>query len=150
MNRTLLLATSGILLAAQLNTATADEHQAGKALYETNCAACHGATGGMDLSKRIAPPIAAVRMHYIETYPEQDAFVKAVSSWVAKQDEANSLMRGAIRKFNLMPPVAVSPEDAQKIAAFIYGGDIDKPEGFKEHVNQEHAKEGRKHQKDAN
>jgi Spy/CpxP family protein refolding chaperone len=109
-----------------------DSHESGEKLFKTHCAACHGANvGGMDMSKRIAPPIAAVRLHYIGTYPDQDSFVKAVSAWVEKQDASKSLMRGAINKFNIMPPIIIPKEDAEKIAAYIYAGDIEKPKGFR-------------------
>lgn len=113
----------------------------GKTLYMTHCSSCHGNAGGMDMSKRLAPPIAAVRMHYIGPYPDRASFIMAVSGWVEKQDEKKSLMRGAIRRFNLMPPVYVSKEDAVMIAGYIYDGEIDKPAGFDEHVEKMHGKQ---------
>lgn len=122
--------------------ASDDEHEEGKKLYKAQCAACHGATGGMDMNKRIAPPIAGVRMHYINAHPEKDAFVTAVSGWLANQDETKSLMPGAIKQFKLMPPLEIALEDAEKIAAYIYAGEIDKPEGFDKHVEQMHGKKG--------
>jgi len=126
-------------------TFASDGHEEGEKLYKTNCAVCHGSTGGMDMNKRIAPPIAAVRMHYIGTYPDKTNFINAVSSWVEKQDPNKSLMRGAIQKFNIMPPLAVNKEDAQKIAAYIYAGKIEELEGFKEHVEKEHGKQSKNH-----
>ena len=117
-----------------------DNHKNGEQLYRAHCSACHGNTGGMDMSKRIAPPIVAVRMHYIGTYADKDSFVIAVADWVEKQDENNSLMRGAIRRFNIMPPVSISREKAEKIAAYIYDGNIEKPEGFQKHFEEHHGK----------
>ncbi len=123
--------------------ATDNPYEEGEKLFKTHCAACHGANvGGMDMSKRIAPPIAAVRLHYIGTYPDQASFVEAVAGWVEKQDPAKSLMRGAIRRFKIMPPIVIPKEDAKKIAAYIYAGDIEKPKGFREHVAEEHGKKG--------
>ena len=117
-----------------------DEHKNGQQLYKANCASCHGNKGGMDMNKRVAPPIIAVRMHYIGTYSDKDSFVMAVADWVEKQDEDNSLMRGAISRFNIMPPVSISRKDAEKIAAYIYAGDIEKPEGFQKHFEERHGK----------
>ncbi len=94
----------------------------------------------MDMSQRVAPPIAAVRLHYINIHPDKTSFVTAVTNWVEKQDENKSLMRGAIRRFNLMPPVSVTKEDAQKIASYIYAGNIEKPAGFDKHVEEMHGK----------
>ena len=94
----------------------------------------------MDMNKRVAPPIIAVRMHYIGTYADKDSFVMAVADWVEKQDADNSLMRGAIRRFNIMPPISISRSDAEKIAAYIYDGDVEKPEGFQQHFEERHGK----------
>ena len=142
MKLTKTLSAIALVLLSYNALASDDEHGEGEKLYKMQCAACHGATGGMDMNKRIAPPIAGVRMHYISAHPEKDAFVAAVSGWLANQDESKSLMRGAIRKFKLMPPVTVAQEDAEKIAAFIYAGKIEKPQGFDEHVEEMHGKKG--------
>ncbi|MCP4074893.1 MAG: cytochrome c [Gammaproteobacteria bacterium] len=140
MTITKLLIASAIIAISQ--TAFAAEHQQGEQLYKVYCDACHGMSGGMDMSKRVAPPIAAVRMHYIGYYRDEDSFVNAVSGWVEKQDPNRSLMRGAIRRFNLMPPVAIKNEDARKIARYIYAGNLQKPAGMEEHVLQQHKKAG--------
>jgi len=137
----LLLITS--LLLSQASFASDDKYEAGEKLFKTHCASCHGANvGGMDMNKRIAPPIAAVRLHYIGSYPDETSFVQAISGWLEKQDESKSLMRGAIRKFKIMPPLSIPKDDATKIATYIYAGDIEKPEGFEKHVEEEHGKMG--------
>ena len=112
----------------------------GEKLYKTYCSACHGATGGMDMNKRVAPPIIAVRMHYMGPYPDKTTFVAAVANWVEKQDASKTLMPGAIRKFKIMPPVSVARQDAEKIAAYIFEGDIEKPSGFDQHFEEMHGK----------
>ncbi|NOQ89315.1 MAG: c-type cytochrome [Gammaproteobacteria bacterium] len=129
------------IFASHLAQANNDVEE-GRQLYKTYCSACHGASGGMDMNKRVAPPIIAVRMHYIGSYPDEMSFVAAVADWVEQPDTSNSLMRGAIRKFNIMPPVSVAREDVQKIAAYIYQGNIDKPTGFDEHFEEMHGKRG--------
>jgi mono/diheme cytochrome c family protein len=129
------------IIASQAVQANNDIEQGGQ-LYKTYCSACHGATGGMDMSKRVAPPVIAVRMHYIGRYPDKSSFIAAVTNWIEKQDASKTLMPGAIRKFNIMPPVAVAREDAQKIAAYIYEGNIDKPAGFDKHFEEMHGKRG--------
>jgi cytochrome c len=137
------LPQSALLLASILVSQTtlasdSNKENESAALYKANCSSCHGNTGGMDMHKRVAPPIVAVRMHYLGSYPEKDAFVLAVSQWVEKQDASQSLMRGAIRRFNIMPPISIAKEDAEKIAAYIFDGDIDKPAGFDQHYNERH------------
>ena len=119
----------------------------GQQLFTTYCSACHGLTGGMDMSQRVAPPIIAVKMHYIQTYNEQASFVKAITGWVAKPDEAKTLMPGAIRRFNVMPVIPVTSEDAKKIATYIFKGDVEKPQGFDQHFQQRHGKSAKKNKK---
>ena len=137
-----LVITTTILLSSTA-FATDEKSPSGEKLFNTYCIACHGAkVGGMDISKRIAPPIAAVKMHYIDRYPDQTSFVTAISSWIEKQDKSKSLMRSAINKFKLMPPIVVPKADAEKIAMYIYAGKIEEPEGFRQHVEDEHGKAG--------
>ena len=50
-------------------------------------------------------------------------------------------MRGAIRRFNIMPPVSVSRQHAEKIAAYIYDGNIEKPAGFDQHFQEMHGQQ---------
>lgn len=135
--------TKTLLLACMLSTQAVlanSEIKQGEHLYKTFCSSCHGLSGGMDMNQRVAPPIAGVRLHYISIHPDKASFVAAVSNWLDKQDENKSLMRGAIRRFNIMPPISVSKEDALKIAHYIYAGDLEKPEGFDKHVEEMHGK----------
>jgi len=118
----------------------AGDHQTGQQLYKANCASCHGTTGGMDMSKRKAPPIIGVRMHYIGTYSDKDSFVMAIADWVENRNVDTSMMRGAIRRFGVMPAVKVSREQSEKIAAYIYEGDLEKPKGFQQHYEERHGK----------
>ena len=127
-----------IFMLLQQTVLADNEESQGKHLYKTLCSSCHGLSGGMDMGQRVAPPIAAVRFHYIGAYPDKTSFVTAMTNWVEKQDENKSLMRGAIRRFNIMPPISVSKQDTQKIASYIYAGDIEKPPGFDEHVKEMH------------
>jgi len=117
--------------------------EAGRQLYEKNCAVCHGATGGMDMSKRLAPPMIGVKKHYTKKHPDKASFVAAVKSWLEKPEKGKSLMKGAIHKFNLMPTIPVSAEDAEKIAVYMFEGELDKPEGFDEHMKKKHGGKGK-------
>lgn len=137
LSQSSLLVTLILLSQASLASDSNKENE-GEALYKTHCSSCHGNTGGMDMHKRVAPPIVAVRMHYIGTYPDKSSFVLAVSQWVEKQDASQSLMRGAIRRFNIMPPISIAKEDAEKIAAYIFDGDIEKPAGYDQHHKERH------------
>jgi len=114
------------------------KQSSGSNLFDQHCNVCHGLTGGMNMKKRIAPPIAGVRMHYLSAHKDEHSFVNAITSWLEKPDASNSLMPGAIRHFNLMPPINVPIEDAKVIAEYIFKGDIEAPKGYKEHYQQMH------------
>ena len=108
----------------------------GAELFEENCASCHLGSGSQ--SERTAPPIFGVRNHYIQAYPKKEEFVSAVVKWLEEPNEAASLMPGAISRFELMPQIEVSADDAEKIAEYIHAGDFNEPGWYKEHYKQEH------------
>ena len=93
----------------------------GYELMKTNCFVCH--MEKPDPSKRgqmIAPPMLRVQEHYKPSYPKKEAFVTAIKTWVKNPSEDKVMMPGAVRKFNLMPKLAVSDADLQLIAETLY------------------------------
>lgn len=138
--KTLLLFTL-ISLSYQQSGASENLEQ-GKQLFTNYCSACHGVTlgqgNGKGMGNRLAPPIIAVKKHYIDTYSDEQSFVKAIADWVAKPDESKTLMRGAIRRFKIMPAMPFPRSDIEKIASYIFKGDIEKPNGFDQHFKEEH------------
>ncbi|MDH5600121.1 MAG: cytochrome c [Gammaproteobacteria bacterium] len=123
------------------NVSASSENIKGQQLYIKHCDSCHGVKHGMDMSKRVAPPVFAVKMHYIGTYADKDSFVMAIADWLETRDANNSMMRGAVRRFGVMPEVKVSRDEAEKIAAYIYQGKLESPEGFQQHFEQMHGKQ---------
>ncbi len=119
-----------------------NQDNSGAQLYKTYCEVCHGTTGGMDMNKRLAPPVMAIRMHYGNKLATKNEFVNAIVDWLEKPTESKSLMRGAIKRFNLMPLIPVAKDDAINIAEYIYQGNLDSPEGLKEHMDERHGKGG--------
>ncbi|MCW8899938.1 MAG: cytochrome c [Gammaproteobacteria bacterium] len=117
-----------------------NEHKEGIKLYVKHCISCHGTEGGMDMSKRVAPPAFAVKMHYIGTYADKDSFVMAIADWLENRDADNSMMPGAVLRFGVMPAVKVTRDEVEKIAAYIFEGDLESPEGFQQHYEDMHGK----------
>lgn len=109
----------------------------GEKLYQQHCGACHGATA--QGQRRIAPPLFAVKNHYLAVHDEELTFVDAINAWVAKPEEEKSLMKGAIRSFNLMPKIPVSEEIVTKIAEYIYSDKVTIPEAYKKHYESRHS-----------
>ena len=108
----------------------------GEKLYKQHCTVCHGATAAGQ--RRIAPPIFAVKNHYLAVHDEELTFVDAINAWVANPAEDKSLMKGAIRHFNLMPKIAVPESDVTKIAEYIFSDAVGVPEAYKRHYAQNH------------
>jgi cytochrome c553 len=105
---------------------------------KTLCYACHSPTAEMDM--RMAPPMVAVKMHYTKEYKTQEDFVNAIWEFMQDPKKENSLMKGAINRFGLMPYVPYKEEDIKAIAGYIYNNDLEKPDWFDEHMKQEHGK----------
>lgn len=126
------------------------------ALLQTHCYACHNpeATSHDAL---LAPPMAAVKSHYLRTHTHVDSFVKAMTQYVALPDSQNSLMPGAIKKFGLMPQQAFPVDDVAAIAAHVFHYKPEEPSWYAEHHRQKHqgmqdekhkhGGNGKKHQK---
>jgi|GEM_PF-670993 len=140
----LLLVVGGTVFAAGKNagnkTDTAAPHP-GKKLYETTCLVCHAHHGKKHGQKkgdhgekkaehkRLAPPMHAVKKHYIKDYPEKEEFVKAVSAWAKKPDANKAKLKHAVEKFGLMPPQNLKKKELNKIAAYIYDKEFKKGHG---------------------
>ncbi len=108
-------------------TVTASISSKGYKLMEQKCFICH--TAKPDPSKRgsmIAPPMAKVQEHYKPQYATKEAFTKAIVSWVKNPSKENTLMPGAIRKFNLMTKMPYDEADVKIIAETLFDMDFGK------------------------
>ncbi len=106
-------------------TKTPKVSEKGYALMKQNCFVCH--MEKPDPSKRgqmIAPPMLRVQEHYRPSYPNKEEFVQAIKTWVNNPTEDKVMMPGAVRKFNLMPKLAVADADLQLIAETLYSIDF--------------------------
>jgi cytochrome c553 len=116
--------TSGIELLA-------DQSHPGKGLLEKECYTCHNPRTAQ--SEMIAPPMIAVKKHYLIKTTTRDQFVKDIMHWVKDPSEKNSRMPGALRKFGIMPYQSFPEETVLQIAEYLYDNDIDKPDWFQSH-----------------
>lgn len=97
----------------------------GYELMTQKCFICHFKTP--DPSRRdqmIAPPMLRVQEHYKPAYPNKEEFVKAVMAIVNNPSEENTLMPGAVRKFNVMPKVEYDQQELKLIAEAIFDTDF--------------------------
>lgn len=96
--------------------------QQGKILIEQNCYSCH--TPEITGQQRLAPPIQMVKMHYMRDYEIKEAFVDAIADWVREPNKDKSIMPGALNRFGLMAPIAISEENVRLIADYLYEADL--------------------------
>jgi len=117
-------------------TAQANE---GYTLFKTNCYACHNPNIESH-DAIIAPPMIAVKKMYSMKYNTKDDFVKAVVAWASDPKEENSMMKGAVTRFKVMPKQPFKVADLKKIASYIYDNDIEAPKWFAAHEKEMHGK----------
>ncbi|MGB5463253.1 MAG: c-type cytochrome [Aureibaculum sp.] len=111
-------------------------------LFKNNCYVCHS-INSKNHDNIIAPPMAAVKRRYKMNYTTREEFIEAMVNWAKDPSEENALMFGAVQQFKLMPKQEFNEEDLFKIAAYIYDNEIEQPEWFEAHFNQEHNNRGK-------
>ncbi len=119
----------------KITVETNREPSDGYTLMKKNCYACHNpnTTSHDDI---IAPPFKGVKMHYTRQYDNKKDFVDAMVSWVQNPEESKALMRGAVRRFKVMPKLPLPTTDLEKIASYMYENDVDEPEWMEEHMKE--------------
>lgn len=107
----------------------------GKKLMETNCYVCHSPTATME--DRIGPPMIAIKKHYISDNTTKEEFINDIQKWILNPNEADAKMFGAVKKFGVMPKTPYPEETINQIADYMFNNDIEQPEWFEDHFNEE-------------
>jgi nitrate reductase cytochrome c-type subunit len=116
---------------------SADVHL-GKKIMENKCYVCHNPTTAHE--DRIAPPMIAIKKHYISKNTSKEEFINSIQNWIKNPTQENAKMYGAIKKFGVMPKQFFSEEDIKQISEYMYDNDIEKPEWFDSHYNETKSK----------
>lgn len=111
----------------------------GKKLMEQKCYLCHSPTAAQHQG-RVGPPMIAVKAHYLEDYPNKEAFVEGLVDFVLDPKTDKVKLKGANKRFGLMPKAMYTKAEIEKIAAYMYDYRIEEPEWFQEHW-EEHGKD---------
>jgi len=104
-------------------------------LLESNCFTCHSPKGAHDA--RIAPPMVAIKKHYIDDKTTLGAFSEELIAFVKNPSQENAKLKGAVEKFGVMPKMEFSEDDLRDIAAYIYEKELESPDWFEDHYQQE-------------
>lgn len=110
----------------------------GKKLMQTHCYVCHSPTATEE--NRIAPPMIAIKKHYINEGTTKEEFINTMINWVKGPSEGKSKMPGAVRRFGVMPYQPFPEQTIRQISDYMYDHDIEEPEWFGEHYRKQYGK----------
>ncbi|WP_439127803.1 c-type heme family protein [Polaribacter sp.] len=110
----------------------------GKKLMENKCYVCHSPSASHD--DRIAPPMIAIKKHYISSETTKEEFITSLQNFVKNPTKEATKMRGAVKRFGVMPKQAFLEDDIKKIAEYMFDHEIEKPTWFESHFNEEKGK----------
>ena len=113
-------------------TASQNEHP-GKKLLETYCYICHNPTMPEDQG-RIAPPMVAIKYHYINDDTTQEEFIKQIVDYTVNPTEEKAKLFGAVRRFGVMPKQQFPEGVIEKIADYMFDNAIEEPDWFQDHM----------------
>ncbi len=113
---------------------TNEKEHPGKKLLEINCNVCHSPTAGHD--ERIAPPMIAVKKHYLTAGISKEDFIKSIQDFMKNPNAQDSKMPGAVIRFGAMPKASYPESTITLIAEYLYEFDIEQPEWFEDHFQQ--------------
>lgn len=111
-----------------------DSTHPGKQLMKIYCYTCHDATTAEE--NRIAPPMIAIKKHYIFKDTSKEEFIADMQNWMKNPNEKDAKMYGAVKRFGVMQKSFYPEETITKIAEYIYDYDIEQPAWFDAHYNQ--------------
>lgn len=139
-----LLATIGGVSAAPASEpaslekmASLDQHRLamGFRALESSCFGCHSPE--MTTDSRVAPPMAAIKKHYVGPDTTFETFSRTFVEFVDNPTAANSQMPGAIETFGLMPQLSMEPEVVQQIAYYLFNTPLERPGWFQRDYGDE-------------
>lgn len=114
--------------------ALTDQSLLGRELLEKECYTCHNPKNPRH--ELIAPPMIAIKRHYLKETNSRDQFVNNIVNWVKSPGEANSKMPGALNKYGIMPYQSFPEETISRIAEYLYDNEIEKPVWFQTHMGR--------------
>jgi cytochrome c553 len=100
-------------------------HKSGKEFIANNCLSCHSPTAQPD--ERLAPPLFALRKHYLEDHPEESAFVSAMLDFLRETNIEKAKMPHAVEKFGLMPQMSFPEDELKNALVYLFENEQEKP-----------------------
>ncbi|WP_187349866.1 c-type heme family protein [Psychroflexus maritimus] len=108
----------------------------GKKAMENKCYLCHNPTSSE--KNRIGPPMPAIKARYLKDASTKEEFMQSIGHFVEKPSKEKAKLKGAIKRFGIMPYQKYSQEEIEAIAHFMYEYKIEEPDWFKKHWQENH------------
>ncbi len=108
---------------------------AGFRAVEAACFSCHSPRGSA--ADRIAPPMVAIKKHYVDNNTTYAEFYRDLQQFVSAPSAENARMPGAIQRFGLMPNLGINEAMLEQIAYYIFHSPMENPRWFEEHYARE-------------
>lgn len=105
-------------------------------LMQNKCYLCHNPTASQQ--NRVGPPMAAIKARYLRDASTKEEFVAAIWNFTAQPSKENAKLKGAVKRFGVMPYQKFNQEEIEAIASYMYDYQIEEPEWFKVHWEDHH------------
>ena len=133
--------TTPIDTTSENEVAQSGENHPGRQIIETECYICHDPKASEE--RMIAPPMIAIKRHYIGENTTKDQFTEDLIRWV-NDPETESKIPAAHKRFAPMPYIPYPDDAIAQVAEYLYDYDVEKPAWFDAHYESEHGKGMRK------
>ncbi|GGE07246.1 c-type heme family protein [Psychroflexus salis] len=110
--------------------------KAAKLNMENKCYLCHNPTSSEQ--NRIGPPMAAIKARYLKDASSKEHFIQAIWNFVEQPTKQKAKLKGAVKRFGVMPYQKYNQEEIEAIAAYIFSYNIEEPDWFKAHWKEKH------------
>ncbi len=104
----------------------------GKKLMAQQCYLCHSPTASQK-EGRVGPPMIAIKAHYQQHFTNRQMFLDSFVQFVMDPKASNAKLKGAVRRFGLMPKQIFQRDEVEKMAAYLHDYQIEEPDWFEAH-----------------
>ena len=108
----------------------------GEKLLATYCYQCHDPK--MTIDNILAPPMIAVKNHYIMEETSKEAFVADLLEWMSGPSAEKSKMPDAVEKYGLMNHQVYPDSVIVGIAEYLYDNEVEQPDWYQKHHEEMH------------
>ena len=92
-------------------------------LLKSTCFSCHSPnpnfTGG------VAPTLADIKQTYKSAYQDEDQFYKAIKRFLDHPTQENTILKGAVEQYGLMPQMSLQENQIKSIASYLYQNNVE-------------------------